>query len=149
VAYTAERRAQTAEARARTLMAVSQKDRTVDEMNAAQGQQVRSTAAALGAANQQLASTGQALMNEHQRREEADRRAAQALARPGSARHGEAGGPRDRHDPLGGVLFVSAKSDLLPAAQVKLNDVAEALTKTDPDSKILIEGYTDSQGRRR
>jgi outer membrane protein OmpA-like peptidoglycan-associated protein len=29
---------------------------------------------------------------------------------------------------------------------VKLNEVADALVKGDPDSKITVEGYTDSQG---
>ena len=46
----------------------------------------------------------------------------------------------------GGVLFQSAKSDLLPQALVKLNDVAQVLTRQDKDSKILVQGYTDSQG---
>jgi outer membrane protein OmpA-like peptidoglycan-associated protein len=46
----------------------------------------------------------------------------------------------------GSVLFASAKSALLPAAQVKLNEVANALIKEDPLSKIVIEGHTDSQG---
>jgi outer membrane protein OmpA-like peptidoglycan-associated protein len=46
----------------------------------------------------------------------------------------------------GSVLFASAKSDLLPAAQIKLNDVANALIKEDPLSKIVVEGHTDSQG---
>ena len=46
----------------------------------------------------------------------------------------------------GSVLFASAKWDLLPAAQVRLNDVANALTKEDPLSKIVVEGHTDSQG---
>jgi outer membrane protein OmpA-like peptidoglycan-associated protein len=44
-------------------------------------------------------------------------------------------------------LFASAKWDLLPAAQMKLNDVANALTKEDPLSKIVVEGHTDSQGQ--
>jgi outer membrane protein OmpA-like peptidoglycan-associated protein len=46
----------------------------------------------------------------------------------------------------GSVLFTSAKSDLSPAAQLKLNDVATALTKEDPLSKMVVEGHTDSQG---
>ena len=46
----------------------------------------------------------------------------------------------------GSVLFASAKSDLLPDAQSKLSDVANALAKQDPDSKIVVEGHTDSQG---
>lgn len=35
---------------------------------------------------------------------------------------------------------------MLPAAQLKLNGVAEALTQQDPDSKMVVEGHTDSQG---
>ena len=46
----------------------------------------------------------------------------------------------------GAVLFTSAKADLSPGAQLKLNDVANALTQQDPDSKIVVEGHTDSQG---
>jgi outer membrane protein OmpA-like peptidoglycan-associated protein len=47
----------------------------------------------------------------------------------------------------GGVLFASGKSDLLGEAQVKLNSVAEALTQQDPESKMVVEGHTDSQGK--
>ena len=46
----------------------------------------------------------------------------------------------------GGVLFASAKAELLPEAVIKLNTVAEALTQQDPDSKMVVEGHTDSQG---
>ena len=46
----------------------------------------------------------------------------------------------------GSVLFASAKSDLLPDAQIKLGDVAKALSEQDPNSKIVVEGHTDSQG---
>jgi outer membrane protein OmpA-like peptidoglycan-associated protein len=46
----------------------------------------------------------------------------------------------------GGVLFASGKTELLPAAQLKLNEVADALIKEDPLSKIVVEGHTDSQG---
>ena len=46
----------------------------------------------------------------------------------------------------GGVLFASAKYDLLPTAQVNLSQVADALTKSEPDDKIMVAGYTDSQG---
>lgn len=46
----------------------------------------------------------------------------------------------------GSVLFASAKWDLMPAAQARLNDVATALIKEDPNSKMVVEGHTDSQG---
>jgi outer membrane protein OmpA-like peptidoglycan-associated protein len=45
----------------------------------------------------------------------------------------------------GSVLFASNKDALLPAAQERLGQVAEAL-KTQDDHKIVVEGHTDSQG---
>lgn len=48
----------------------------------------------------------------------------------------------------GAVLFASNQSSLLPAAMLKLNEVADALIKGNPDSNITVEGHTDSQGQR-
>jgi outer membrane protein OmpA-like peptidoglycan-associated protein len=45
----------------------------------------------------------------------------------------------------GSVLFASNKSQLLPAAQDRLNSVADALLENN-GRKITIEGHTDSQG---
>jgi outer membrane protein OmpA-like peptidoglycan-associated protein len=45
----------------------------------------------------------------------------------------------------GGVLFQSAKSTLLPSAQVKLDQVAKALLAI-PARNLIVEGHTDSQG---
>ncbi len=45
----------------------------------------------------------------------------------------------------GSVLFASDQSTLLPAAQNRLNQVADALLVTK-ERKLTIEGYTDSQG---
>ncbi len=145
-AYTAERRTEIAESRARTVTADQQKAGVVAQMNANQTATVRDTSAALGRANLQIASQGQALQNETQRREEADKRAAQAqadLARIGTVKQ-EARGMVITLS--GSVLFASAKADLLPNAQIKLNDVAKALAEQDPESKIVVEGHTDSQG---
>jgi outer membrane protein OmpA-like peptidoglycan-associated protein len=46
----------------------------------------------------------------------------------------------------GGVLFASCQASLLTGAMVKLNEVADALTKSSPESRIVVEGHTDSQG---
>src|ERR1700722_12969446 len=54
IAYTAERRVEIAESRARTLVETQQKDSVTSQMNASQTATVRSTSAALGRANQQL-----------------------------------------------------------------------------------------------
>jgi outer membrane protein OmpA-like peptidoglycan-associated protein len=44
----------------------------------------------------------------------------------------------------GSVLFRSGSSDLVPAARRRLDEVAEALKKTQ--NPLVIEGHTDSQG---
>lgn len=44
-----------------------------------------------------------------------------------------------------GLLFDVAKSDLRPAAQTNLQNLAEVLNKY-PDTDVLIEGHTDSDG---
>jgi outer membrane protein OmpA-like peptidoglycan-associated protein len=145
-AYTADRRIQIAESRGRALLAQQEKAKVVADMNASQTATLRTTSAALGRANQQVAVQGQQLQTEQQRRIDAEKRAAQAaadLARIASVKQE----PRGMVITLSGsVLFASAKSELLSDAQVKLGDVAKALGDQDPDSKILVEGYTDSQG---
>ena len=45
----------------------------------------------------------------------------------------------------GSVLFRSAKSSLLPSAQVKLDQVANALLDVRARN-LIVEGHTDSQG---
>ncbi len=45
----------------------------------------------------------------------------------------------------GSVLFASNKSELLPAAQTRLNQVADALLATK-ERKLTVEGHTDSRG---
>jgi len=146
LAYTADRRTQIAESRARTMQSDQQKGKVLAQMNADQAATVMTTSAALGVANAQLASQGQQLVDERQRRQDADKRAAQAaadLARFATVKQE----PRGMVITLSGsVLFASAKSDLLPDAQAKLSDVAKALSQQDPEAKIVVEGYTDSQG---
>ncbi len=144
--YTAERRAELAEARARGMLATAQRDRTVAQMHATTADQAKSASAQLGRANQALVTQGVQLQGEVQRRQEAEKRAAAAaaaLAKIASVKQE----PRGIVITLSGsVLFTSGKADLLPSAQVKLNEVADALTQQDPESKIVIEGHTDSQG---
>jgi outer membrane protein OmpA-like peptidoglycan-associated protein len=45
----------------------------------------------------------------------------------------------------GNVLFASGRWELLPGAQIKLNEVGEAL-KAQKDRDITVEGHTDNQG---
>ena len=152
-AYLALRRTEYAEVIARTKRTDQATGATVDAMHADEKKTVAGTAAALARSKTELAAqdsklaAGQvALKDEKSRREEAEKRAAQAmadLAKFASVKQ-EARGMVITLS--GSVLFASAKSDLLPAAQLKLNDVANALIKEDPLSKIVVEGHTDSQG---
>jgi outer membrane protein OmpA-like peptidoglycan-associated protein len=145
-AYTADRRVEIAESRARAMQSEQNKAKVVADMNANQTSTLRTTSAALGRANLQLQTADQQLSDERQRREAADKRAAQAaadLAQIASVKQESRGMVITLS---GSVLFASAKADLLPSAQLKLADVAKALSEQDPDAKILVEGYTDSQG---
>jgi outer membrane protein OmpA-like peptidoglycan-associated protein len=46
----------------------------------------------------------------------------------------------------GQVLFVTGKSELLPIAKDRLNQVAKALKDMNDDQLASIEGFTDSRG---
>ena len=46
----------------------------------------------------------------------------------------------------GSILFRSAKSTLLSSAQVKLDQVANALLAVVPARNLIVEGHTDSRG---
>ncbi len=152
-AYVAARKAEFAEVRARTLQANQTKDRVVAGMHADERKAVALTSAELAQTKGQLATQGVVLQaqaatlaTEKQRREEAEKRAAQAaadLAKFATVKQETRGMVITLS---GSVLFASAKWDLLPAAQMKLNEVAAALTKEDPTSKMVVEGHTDSQG---
>ena len=153
-AYLAVRKTELAEVRARTIASNQAKDGVVGAMHADQTKVVAGTAAELGRTKAQLATqgvalqaTGAALQDEKTRREEAEKRLAQAsadLAKFATVKQETRGMVITLS---GSVLFASAKWDLLPAAQLRLNDVASALTKEDPLSKMVVEGHTDSQGQ--
>lgn len=145
-AYLAVRKTELAEVVARTKQANEDKDGVVSAMHADEKQAVAATAAELGRSNARVAVQGAALQDEKSRRIDAEKRAAQAasdLAKFATVKQS----PRGMVITLSGsILFVTAKWELLPTAQVKLNDVATALIKEDPLSKMVVEGYTDSQG---
>jgi outer membrane protein OmpA-like peptidoglycan-associated protein len=154
LAYVADRRSQTAEARGATVKATQETQQTLGNMHDAQTAQVQATSAQLGRANAEIAQQDRALQSKDQllqverdRAAEADKRAAQAaadLAAFASVKQE----PRGMVITLSGsVLFASNHADLLPTAQVKLNEVALALTRQDAESKIVVEGHTDSQGQ--
>jgi outer membrane protein OmpA-like peptidoglycan-associated protein len=145
-AYLAIRKTDLAVVKARTQQAHEARMRVVNAMHADERRTVALTAAELSRTKNELAAHEEALKNETTRRQEAEKRAAQAaadLAKFATVKQ-EARGMVITLS--GAVLFETAKADLLPAAQLKLNDVATALTQEDPLSKIVVEGHTDSQG---
>jgi outer membrane protein OmpA-like peptidoglycan-associated protein len=144
--YLAVRKTELAEVRARTMQSTQAKEGILGGMRADQKKAVALTSAELARANGQLATQGVALMDETSRRIDAEKRAAQAaadLAKFASVKQESRGMVITLS---GSVLFASGKWALLPTAQAKLNEVASALTKEDPTSKIVVEGHTDSQG---
>jgi outer membrane protein OmpA-like peptidoglycan-associated protein len=147
LAYAAQRKAELAEVRASAIASEQQAAEAKVQLDTLKDQQVKLTSAELSATRQQLQATGQALAMSEQEKADAERRARQAaadLARIASSVKQE---PRGMVITLsGGVLFASAKYDLLPQAQAKLSEVANVLSKQDPDAKIVVQGYTDSQG---
>jgi outer membrane protein OmpA-like peptidoglycan-associated protein len=145
-AYLAARKTELAVVVARTIQARQGEAGVVDAMHENQASAVAHTSAELGRAQTQLTAQGVALQDEKMRRVEAEKRAAQAaadLAKFATVKQ-EARGMVITLS--GSVLFTSAKWDLSPGAQLKLNDVATALTQQDPVSKMVVEGHTDSQG---
>jgi outer membrane protein OmpA-like peptidoglycan-associated protein len=152
-AYLAARKTELAVVVARTKQAQQGEAGVVDAMHDNQAQAVAHTAAELARAKSQITAQSvafvaqnAALQDEKARREEAEKRAAQAaadLAKFATVKQ-EARGMVITLS--GSVLFTSAKWDLSPGAQLKLNDVANALTQQDPVSKMVVEGHTDSQG---
>jgi outer membrane protein OmpA-like peptidoglycan-associated protein len=145
-AYLASRRAELAAAVARTTQIEQGTATSQTAAQAAAADDATRTRAELGKTRDQLAGNQAALVGEKSRREDAERRAAQAaadLARIGSVKQETRGMVITLS---GSVLFASNKFELLPAAQAKLSEVAEALLKGDPDTRFLVEGHTDSQG---
>lgn len=165
LAYVAERKAQLAVAQGNTALAQAQREQAQRELAQLQNQiQARSlanaqagmqTAQANLAATQgelsktkaQLNMTAEQLAAEKKAREEAEKRARDAMDKLAvAAALAVKDEPRGTVITIpGSVLFASGKYELLPAAQQKLGQVAEAL-KNQEDRKIVVEGHTDSQG---
>jgi outer membrane protein OmpA-like peptidoglycan-associated protein len=146
LAYAAQRKAQLADVKAQTIAAEKQQADAKAQLESMKDANGKQTKAQLNATQAQLANTGQALAISQQQKADAEKRAAEANAALQAF-------AKVKHDDRGmiitlsgGVLFASAKFDLLGQAQTKLSQVADVLGKQDRDSKIIVNGYTDSQG---
>ncbi|MFO0734499.1 MAG: OmpA family protein [Labilithrix sp.] len=147
-AYIATRKAELADASARALIAQKDKEGATRDAQNLTADQLRSARNELNSTKHNLEKTQDQLAAEKIAREAAEKKAAQAMADLAkiAAVTKEARGTVITLS--GAVLFASNESTLLPAAMIKLNEVADALTKGNPDSNMTVEGHTDSQGQR-
>ncbi len=146
LAYIAERQAQLAVsyagiAKAERDMKTAQA--TYDQRQQQALHQAQTTAAR---AQNQLASQSSELEKERTAHAAAERRAAAAMASLSELAKvkEESRGTVMTLD--GSVLFVTGKSELLPIAREKLDQVANALKEMGSGESVLIEGHTDAQG---
>lgn len=138
LSYVAQRKAEHAEALANDAAAVQQREQAVADAQQARLANAQRT-------QSELAQTKESLGREKAARADAERRAKEAmdnLARIAAVKE-EARGTVITLS--GGVLFASGKWELLPIAQEKLTQVAQAL-KEQEDATIVVEGHTDSLG---
>jgi outer membrane protein OmpA-like peptidoglycan-associated protein len=153
LAYVAQRKAELADANAANAEAQSVKGQAENDANQTTKGQLAKTREQLAGAGQQLGAAGQALAGSQEQLEtekkahaDADKRAKDAMDRLAASIGAVKQEPRGMVITLSGsVLFASNKDALLPAAQERLGQVADAL-KTQDDHKIVVEGHTDSQG---
>lgn len=140
LAYIAMRKAQIAEVQGRQLQSQKQLEQLEANAQHSQGHELNQLRGLTQQQQQQLAASEAA-------RKDAERRATAAaadLARIASVKQESRGMVITLS---GEVLFTSGKAELLPQAQAKLSEVANALTQQDPDASIVVEGHTDSQGK--
>ena len=145
LAYVADRKAKMAEALATIAAGNATTAKANKDYQATQTEIVKNTKEDLAASERSGVLKAEQLAAEQQVRIDAEKRAADAqaeLARLAAVKE-EARGLVITLS--GSVLFASSKSELLPAAQSRLNQVAEALMATK-ERKLTVEGHTDSQG---
>lgn len=146
LAYVAHRKAELAEANAASAQAQGVKGQADNDVKVTTKGQLVEARGQLANAGAQLAGREQQLEVEKKAHADADKRAKDALDRLAASIGAVKQEPRGMVITLSGsVLFASNKDALLPAAQERLGQVAEAL-KTQDDHKIVVEGHTDSQG---
>jgi outer membrane protein OmpA-like peptidoglycan-associated protein len=146
LAYVAHRKAELAEANAANAQAQSIKGQADNDTKQTTKGQLAEARGQLASAGAQLAGREQQLEVEKKAHADADKRAKEAMDRLAASIGAVKQESRGMVITLSGsVLFASNKDALLPAAQERLGQVADAL-KTQSDHKIIVEGHTDSQG---
>jgi outer membrane protein OmpA-like peptidoglycan-associated protein len=139
IAYLALRDAELAEVEGRDARAAQ--DKVHAEKQIASLTQVQ-----LSQTREQLASASDRLNSERTMREEAEKRARDAMDKLAAAGNSVKQESRGTVITIpGNVLFASGKSMLLAGAQARLTTVADVL-KDQTDREITVQGHTDSQG---
>ncbi len=146
--YIAIRKAQLADSSARAGLALKEREAADREAQSVQASQLSDARTQLNSTKNNLEKTQDQLAREKAAREAAEKAAALAMAdlnRLAAVKQESRGMVITLS---GGVLFASNESTLLPAAVLKLNEVADVLIKGNPDANMVVEGHTDSQGQR-
>jgi outer membrane protein OmpA-like peptidoglycan-associated protein len=148
LAYIALRKAEISVAEAGLAAAQAQKDQAAKDLLQISSQGLSKMKGEVSKTKEALAQSSRDLENEKKARADAEKRARDAMDKLSmAAALAVKEEPRGTVITLSGeVLFASGKSVLLPAAQKKLDAVADAL-KNQEDRKMVVEGHTDSQGR--
>src|SRR5262249_32252265 len=159
LAYIAERKVQLAEAKAQVELARRDKvvadeqytkslaglqQKTQKELEATKRAAEQSKRDAEARLVEQKQAANEQIAAEQQARTAAERKAATALAdlaKIAQLREEERGTVISLS---GDILFATGEASILPSAQLKLNQLAEALTQTN--QRLIVEGHTDSRG---
>jgi outer membrane protein OmpA-like peptidoglycan-associated protein len=143
LAYVAERKALIAKAKGNTMVSMQQKQIAMQDAQRWREQQATAMRQQLGQTKTQLEASQQQLESERQARVAADQRTADAISRIKglTARRTERGLELTIS---GSVLFTTGKSELMPGARKRLDDVITALK--DTQRSLTIVGHTDSVG---
>ena len=145
LAYVADRKAKMAEALATTAAGMAATATANKEYQSAQTEIVKSAKVDLAASEREGVLKTEQIAVEQKARLEAEARTTKAqedLVKLAAVKEESRGLVITLS---GSVLFASNKSSLLPSAQIRLNQVAEALLATK-ERKLTVEGHTDSQG---
>jgi outer membrane protein OmpA-like peptidoglycan-associated protein len=152
-AYVAQRRAELALALGDNAKAKQQADAAAAHYTELQDKLRSSAVAQLGAERTQVSQLGSALQQsqtglaaETDARKAAEARAARAMESLNKIAQVKEESRGMVITLSGQVLFVTGKSELLPAAQDQLDQVAKALKDQGDIKPMVVEGYTDSVG---
>jgi outer membrane protein OmpA-like peptidoglycan-associated protein len=152
-AYVAQRRAELALSLGENAQAKQQADASAAHYTELQDKLRSNAVAQLGAERSQVSQLGSALAQtqnglaaETDARKAAEARAARAMESLNKIAQVKEEARGMVITLSGQVLFVTGKSELLPAAQDQLDQVAKALKDQGEIKPMVVEGYTDSVG---